>query len=91
MDAGISLLICNPRFAAFSKAVILSNSVSAFLSTYYLHITLANHPAIHTPPAATSWASCLFAVDENNDKDKLRYAQVINCGLCKLMDEKKTA
>lgn len=24
----------------------------------------ANHPVIHTPPAATSWASCLFAVDE---------------------------
>ncbi|EDX2767699.1 hypothetical protein B1086_003944 [Salmonella enterica subsp. enterica serovar Arechavaleta] len=23
---------------------------------------LANHPVIHTPPAATSWASCLFAV-----------------------------
>lgn len=22
----------------------------------------ANHPVIHTPPAATSWASCLFAV-----------------------------
>ncbi|EBA4008607.1 hypothetical protein AYL73_09565 [Salmonella enterica] len=24
-------------------------------------ITSANHPVIHTPPAATSWASCLFA------------------------------
>lgn len=23
----------------------------------------AHHPDIHTPPAATSWASCLFAVD----------------------------
>ncbi|EBW1606855.1 hypothetical protein CB591_14955 [Salmonella enterica subsp. enterica serovar Livingstone] len=22
----------------------------------------ANHPVIHTPPAATSWASCLFVV-----------------------------
>nr|DAZ64721.1 MAG TPA: hypothetical protein [Caudoviricetes sp.] len=22
----------------------------------------ANHPVIHMPPAATSWASCLFAV-----------------------------
>lgn len=26
----------------------------------------ANHPGIHTPPAATSWASFLFAVDELN-------------------------
>lgn len=25
------------------------------------HLT-ANHPVIRTPPAATSWASCLFAV-----------------------------
>ena len=49
----------------------------------------ANHPVIHTPPAATSWASCLFAVDENNDKDKLRYAQVVNCELCKFEGEKK--
>ncbi|ESD85444.1 hypothetical protein HMPREF1613_03733 [Escherichia coli 908616] len=23
---------------------------------------LTNHPVIHTPPAATSWASCLFVV-----------------------------
>lgn len=22
----------------------------------------ANHPAIHTPPVTTPWASCLFAV-----------------------------
>nr|DAK04489.1 MAG TPA: hypothetical protein [Caudoviricetes sp.] len=23
---------------------------------------LTNHPVIHTPPAATSWASCLFVI-----------------------------
>ncbi|ECC6922332.1 hypothetical protein DAE56_26705 [Salmonella enterica] len=27
---------------------------------------LANHPGLHMPRAATSWASCLFAVDEFN-------------------------
>ncbi|EFH9574971.1 hypothetical protein F9S79_23480 [Escherichia coli] len=25
-------------------------------------LLLTNHPVIHTPPAATSWASCLFVV-----------------------------
>ncbi|ECC6922349.1 hypothetical protein DAE56_26795 [Salmonella enterica] len=27
---------------------------------------LANHPGLHMPRAATSWASCLFAVDVIN-------------------------
>ncbi|EGO7603098.1 hypothetical protein FW332_22100 [Escherichia coli] len=27
-----------------------------------LFLLLTNHPVIHTPPAATSWASCLFVV-----------------------------
>jgi len=26
-------------------------------------LLLANHPHLHTPGAATAWASCLFAVD----------------------------
>nr|DAZ17307.1 MAG TPA: hypothetical protein [Caudoviricetes sp.] len=29
----------------------------------YLVYLLANHPGLHMPRAATSWASCLFAVD----------------------------
>lgn len=48
----------------------------------------ANHPVIHTPPATTSWASCLFAVDENNDKDKLRITQVMNCVICMIKCKK---
>ncbi|EFI9543968.1 hypothetical protein G3043_003977 [Escherichia coli] len=27
-----------------------------------LFLLLTNHPVIHTPPAATSWASCLFVI-----------------------------
>lgn len=37
---------------------------------------LANHPGLHMPRAATSWASCLFAIDATNDNMKLRITQL---------------
>ncbi|MHB9347307.1 hypothetical protein ACPUEX_14765 [Enterobacter vonholyi] len=51
----------------------------------------ANHPVIHTPPAATSSASCLFAVDENEDKRYLRNTQENKMRKTQLKGRKKTA
>jgi len=35
----------------------------------------ANHPALHMPGAATSWASCLFAVDGFNIAKREKHCQ----------------
>lgn len=73
----------SPRYALARNLRKTPSSLSAFA------MSRANHPVIHMPPAATSWASCLFAVDVNNDKSKLRIAQVINCVKCNCHGEKK--
>nr|DAG56870.1 MAG TPA: hypothetical protein [Caudoviricetes sp.] len=48
--------------AASSRRAIFSKSASNFSSIGFLPFTLANHPGLHMPRAATSWASCLFAL-----------------------------
>lgn len=79
------------RCALKKLAVTLKGKVSSQNRDHFLllwpafnHIRrggkpFANHPVIHTPPAATSWASCLFAVNGNEDKRYLRNAQEIKC------------
>ncbi|TSD16433.1 hypothetical protein FPB06_21540 [Enterobacter hormaechei] len=48
--------------AASSRRAIFSKSASNFSSIGFLHFTLANHPGLQMPRAATSWSSCQFAV-----------------------------
>ncbi|MGV3692373.1 hypothetical protein ACV8SG_26440, partial [Citrobacter freundii] len=45
-------------------SIIRPGSLFCITTSLIVKITSANHPVIHTPPAATSWASCLFAVDD---------------------------
>ncbi|HGY2680392.1 TPA: hypothetical protein ACNVSN_005419, partial [Citrobacter freundii] len=46
-------------------SIIRPGSLFCITTSLIVKITSANHPVIHTPPAATSWASCLFAVGRN--------------------------
>jgi len=53
--------------------LFIGKSISCDLWFWLAHkhsriLVLANHPHLHTPGAATAWASCLFAVDDENLK-----------------------
>ncbi|EDQ6994607.1 hypothetical protein B6319_004282 [Salmonella enterica subsp. enterica serovar Saintpaul] len=56
----MSILTSNAPFTRIS--IIRPGSLFCITTSLIVKITSANHPVIHTPPAATSWASCLFAV-----------------------------
>ncbi|EDT2447348.1 hypothetical protein DCU91_001009 [Salmonella enterica subsp. enterica] len=47
----------HPAHWRHRKSICSSYSFEPLGNTY-----LANHPGLHMPRAATSWASCLFAV-----------------------------
>ncbi|AXF75498.1 hypothetical protein AV903_04295 [Erwinia tracheiphila] len=55
--------ICCKRLASSSNNAITCFKSCSFISSLRLIHPLANHPGLHMPRAATSWASCLFAVD----------------------------
>ncbi|WP_392738560.1 hypothetical protein AB3M75_21960 [Serratia ureilytica] len=66
-SAATMVLIASLAFASTSlqnwidAALSFDLSIPKPLAEYHC---LANHPDLHAPRAATSWASCLFAVDD---------------------------
>lgn len=62
---GDTLVCCvkNERDRDIKEERPATKSLTAWFYEYCL-----NHPVIHAPPAATSWASCLFAFIHENLK-----------------------
>ncbi|ENX5274413.1 hypothetical protein ACFPUS_004662 [Salmonella enterica] len=60
-----------PKSTVFTVTLLC---VTIVLPSFTNLTDLANHPGLRMPRAATSWASCLFAVDEL--KIALRYLLV---------------
>ncbi|EAU9422977.1 TPA_asm: hypothetical protein G0G78_09880 [Salmonella enterica] len=59
IECEAAAITCVSRMSLISFAVYLATVLPSFTNL----TDLANHPGLRMPRAATSWASCLFAVD----------------------------